>query len=305
VRSASSSSSLRAFATPPPRTTTAQMAATPTLLSRAARTTAPRHCRRCLHLYARQSREARTFASTSSYVYPPPSGASGTREKWRAATTPSHHAARRLLSSDSSPPPPAGKGKEPLPADTNPIVNNANRSLATLRYRTEAELYAISDRRRRTILSNPDTARRLVASMKGLGDGAKKDVTVIDLYAGEGYLSQALLDLPNVKQVIAVEHVPAYTKSLEVSETFLPSSRSRRSVVVASLTPTPTRIPPRKWSTSIPAGCTTSHSTPSGGTPTASSARESSSRVSRRNLGMKVSPDPPFLNRLVRPRLRR
>jgi len=47
----------------------------------------------------------------------------------------------------------------------------------------------------------------MVAAMEGLKD--KQEVTVIDLYAGEGYLTQALLELPNVKQVIAVEHVPS------------------------------------------------------------------------------------------------
>ncbi|GJN89254.1 hypothetical protein Rhopal_002233-T1 [Rhodotorula paludigena] len=67
--------------------------------------------------------------------------------------------------------------------------------------------------RGRSTLVNEESARALV---KAWGIDRMQDVTVVEAYAGPGGITRALLELPNVKRVAAVEDAYRYYPFLEV-----------------------------------------------------------------------------------------
>lgn len=66
----------------------------------------------------------------------------------------------------------------------------------------------------RPVLINEDSCRDLI---RGMGLDKIHDLVVIEPYSGPGGLTRALLELKNVKRVIAIENAWRYMPLLEVS----------------------------------------------------------------------------------------
>ncbi|KAM0748365.1 S-adenosyl-L-methionine-dependent methyltransferase [Meredithblackwellia eburnea MCA 4105] len=87
------------------------------------------------------------------------------------------------------------------------VIKNTGKGLA----HDMAELPAVS---RRVTLTDPDAARDLVREW---GIDKMHDAIVVEPYAGPGGLTRALLELKNVKRVIAIEEAYRYRTYLEAA----------------------------------------------------------------------------------------
>ncbi|KAI5477530.1 hypothetical protein MNV49_006118 [Pseudohyphozyma bogoriensis] len=91
-------------------------------------------------------------------------------------------------------------------------LTNKRPTRAALKANVDGELAKLKGVAKRASLINLDLARDLV---RAWGVDKLHDATVLDLYSGPGTIANALLELKNVKQVVAVENAARYLPFLE------------------------------------------------------------------------------------------